>query len=216
MSNETPTTTIQSALDAALTVIKSHNPNVPSALAVIIAPKKGAHGYFLPNAWQDNGGEHNGSARHEIAMNPQSFDKGAEQVLTTLIHETAHALAHVTGVKDTSRQGRFHNNKFRTIADAMGLVTTDDDKIGTRTPGLQSWAKESYAGTLANLESVLVTFRKPDADKPKAPKTTIRIQCGCEQPVTVPIKWWETMEDVLQCSLCVDDDTDGGRFFPVE
>jgi len=209
MTNATPTTTIQSALDDALRVIQSLNPNVPAALAVIIAPHKGAHGTFLADSWTDTAGEHTGSARHEIAMNPQSFDKGAEQVLSTLIHETAHALAHATGVKDTSRQGRFHNGKFRDVATAMGLVVVEDDKIGHRTTGLQEHAKVEYADTLAALEAVLVTFKKPD--KPKvSKKTTVRVACDCDQPVTLPIKWYEeVMASTLVCNLC-----DGG-YLPV-
>ena len=32
-------------------------------------------------------------------------------VLDTLLHEAAHALAAARGIKDTSRQGRYHNKK---------------------------------------------------------------------------------------------------------
>lgn len=198
----TPTTTIQNALDVALSAIKKNNKDVPSALAVIIAEKKGAHGTFTADSWQDNAGEHEGSARHEIKLNPVSFALGAEQVLTTLIHECGHALAHATGVKDTSRQGRFHNAKFRDIATQMGLVTEDDKSIGTRTPSMMDSTKATYAKELEVIASALTTFRKPTV-KLKAPKTTVRVSCSCGNPVTVPIKWFdEVMSVTLPCDIC--------------
>lgn len=198
----TPTTNIQNALDVALSAIKRHNPNVPSALAVIIAEKKGAHGTFTPDSWQDNAGEHSGSARHEIKLNPVSFSLGAEQVLTTLIHECGHALAHATGIKDTSRQGRFHNTKFREIATKMGLVTEEDSSIGTRTPDMMDSTKALYAKEIAIIADALTTFRKPTS-KAKAKKTTVRVGCSCGNPVTVPIKWFEEVMSVtLPCDIC--------------
>lgn len=206
----TPTTTIQNALDVALSAIRKHNKSVPEALAVTIGTGKGKfHGVFTANAWLDNGGEHAGFARHEIVMAPESFRLGAEQVLTTLIHETAHALAHATDVKDTSRNGRWHNAKFRSLVTDMGLVTEDDSKVGTATPGLMEPTKITYAKELKLLAEALVTYRKPNAGKVATPKTTVRISCECDAPVTVPIKWYVDFgADMLRCD-------DGHEFTPV-
>ncbi|WP_156046190.1 hypothetical protein [Herbidospora cretacea] len=42
---------------------------------------------------------------------------GAARVLQTMLHEAAHALAHVRGIKDTSRSGnRYHNSLFAELA----------------------------------------------------------------------------------------------------
>ncbi len=61
-------------------------------------------------------------ANFTVAATPRMFDRqsgewkdgvrGAADVLGTLLHETAHALAHVRDIKDTSRQGRWHNGPW--------------------------------------------------------------------------------------------------------
>lgn len=43
---------------------------------------------------------------------------------------TAHALAHVRGIKDTSRQGRWHNTKFKALAEELGIEVSKDPRIG--------------------------------------------------------------------------------------
>ncbi|WP_297495484.1 hypothetical protein [Pseudonocardia sp.] len=42
-------------------------------------------------------------------------------MLATLLHEAAHALAHVRGIKDSSRQGRWHNAKFKALSEELGI-----------------------------------------------------------------------------------------------
>lgn len=216
-TTHTPTVAILASLDRALAFIRETHPDVPTGIALTIENGRGkAHGHFHASQWEDidSAGSKLGK-RHELTMASDSLNRGAESALTTLIHEAGHALAHNTGVKDTSRQGRYHGDKFRTIAEGMGLTCAKDSKIGTITTGLNTWAKAHYAEVLADLESVLTTYRVPTAAKDKAPKTTIRVQCGCETPVTVPIKWWDDFgADNLICSLCEDANEDRA-FHPV-
>ena len=48
----------------------------------------------------------------------EGLRRSPAEVLGTLLHEAAHALAHARGIKDTSRQGRYHNKHFKTHAEA--------------------------------------------------------------------------------------------------
>ncbi len=43
------------------------------------------------------------------------------ELMETLIHEAAHTVAVTRGIKDVSRQNRYHNRKFREICEEMGL-----------------------------------------------------------------------------------------------
>lgn len=216
-TDHTPTVAILQALDAGIAAIRKANPDVPAAIAVTIASGKGkTHGHFAKDRWADTNGTDVTGTRHELNMAPESFERGAEATFTTLLHETVHALAEATGIEDTSRQGRFHNKRFRKLAEAMGLVCEADNKIGTRTVGLTDAAKTTYAKPIAALATALVSYRTLEF-KPKAPKTTIRVACACDYPVTVPIKWWNDYgQDQMRCQMCIDDDTDGGAFSPVE
>lgn len=201
----TPTVNILSALDASLSKVRELNPDVPTALAVIIASGAGKkHGHFAPGSWKDTDGDTAGSARHEILMSSESLARGAELTLVTLIHEAAHAANHAKGTKDTSRQGRYHNRDFRDTAEAFGLTTETDSKIGFVTTGLQSWAAEAYKVELALLADALVTHHVL-APKVKGKKTTIKVGCECETErgmltVTVPIKWFDQVD--MHCAYC--------------
>jgi len=202
-ATHTPTVAILSALDAAYAAIRATDPSVPSGVAIVVATGNGKkHGHFHASTWEDTNGTDKLGRRHEILMASESLARGAEATLTTLIHEAMHAKAHATGVKDTSRQGRFHNSEFRKLANDAGLLTDSDSAIGTVTTGLNSWALTHYAETLANLASVLVSYRIPE-EKAKAPRTTLRIACECGVPVTVPIKFWNDFGvNALHCNQC--------------
>ena len=52
------------------------------------------------------------------------------EVLAVILHEAAHALAHARGIKDTSRQGRYHNKQFKTCAEELGLTVEHDQRNG--------------------------------------------------------------------------------------
>lgn len=210
MTNATPTTTIQSALDASLSTIRAEFPGTPEALAVVIASGRGKfHGRFEANSWKDSSGTHEGSARHEIIMSSESLARTAEEVLTTLLHECAHAVAFATGVKDTSRGGRYHNDNFATTASAMGCIVekVEGSKHGYSTTGLNEWAKVRFASEIDLLAESLVTFRKLPEKKPTK-KVNIRVACTCDEgtgllAVTVPIKWWDKFGSyALTCSEC--------------
>jgi hypothetical protein len=51
-------------------------------------------------------------------------------VLGTLLHEATHGLAHARGIRDTSRQGRYHNKRYAQLATELGLQVAEVDPIG--------------------------------------------------------------------------------------
>ena len=51
------------------------------------------------------------------------------EVLGTLLHEAAHALAAARGITDTSRQGRYHNKKYAALAAELGLDVAEDSRL---------------------------------------------------------------------------------------
>ena len=218
IAGSTPTVAILSALDSALTVIRGNHPNIPLALAVVISTGRGKfHGSFQASQWEDT--DETGAIlgkRHELVMSSESLARGAKATLVTLIHEAMHAQAHATGVKDTSRQGRFHNDKFRTLAESAGLTCAKDSGGSVTTTGLQSWAEELYAPVIAALEEVLTSHRIKATEKPASAKSTVRVACNCGVPVTLPIKWYvEFGQENMLCALC-EGMGDDNHFYPVD
>ena len=49
------------------------------------------------------------SARPEVFIATELLADGAADVFGVLLHEAAHAIAAARDIKDTSRQGRYHN-----------------------------------------------------------------------------------------------------------
>ena len=218
IAGNTPTVAILSALDSALSIIRETNPAIPTALAVVISTGRGKfHGSFQASQWEDTdeAGQVLGK-RHELVMSSESLARGGKDTLVTLIHEAMHAQAHATGVKDTSRQGRFHNEKFRTLAEGAGLTCAKDSGGSTVTNGLQTWAERLYAPVIAALDEVLTTHRIKVAPKPESAKATVRVQCGCQTPVTLPIKWYSDHgQENMLCGLC-DSAGEDSHFYPVD
>ena len=61
------------------------------------------------------------NTRGELFMATELVARGAMDMLAVLLHEAAHTIASRRGIKDTSRQGRYHNGRFQ------------DDRRGGRT-----------------------------------------------------------------------------------
>jgi hypothetical protein len=98
----------------------------------------------------------------------ECFAEGAEHTLTTILHEAAHALAHVRGVKDTSRQGKYHNRRYLELAAELGLHWPVDAKAhpvnGFSEVQLSPRTREGYAETIGELDEAIMlhldTFRR--------------------------------------------------------
>ena len=66
----------------------------------------------------------------EVLITQEGLTDQAAQVLATLLHEAAHSVAWQRGISDTSRQGRYHNHRFRTVAEELGLQVQRDSAFG--------------------------------------------------------------------------------------
>ncbi|HZD73505.1 MAG TPA: hypothetical protein VE776_06410 [Actinomycetota bacterium] len=95
----------------------------------------------------------------ELFVAGECFAEGAEHTLTTILHEAAHALAHVRQVHDTSRQGKYHNRRFAQLAGELGLAWP----VGVRAHPVSGFsevrlagpARTAYADTIADLEAAI-------------------------------------------------------------
>lgn len=201
----TPSLAIIDALDVLAGQVRKLNPDVPDNIVIVLASGKtgrGAkHGHFAPDSWNDN--------HHEILISSESLARGAEATLGTLIHELAHASANATGTQDTSNKGRYHNKKFKKIAEAMGIELAEAPTIGWSVTTLPDGTAARYQSGLDKLTKSLTTYRRglntADATttEPKARnKTKALMECECHDPVSVSIQWFERMGDALECRDC--------------
>lgn len=146
---------ILAALEAAWAEAQGHHPELPAVRLVLASgSERGQYkrrGYHHAKQWKVGGSD----LLAEVMIAGERLADGADQVLCTLLHEGAHALADVRGVQETSRQNRYHNATFRALAEELGCVVVTCKQIGHRTTGLQAWAADRYAGTVAALEAAI-------------------------------------------------------------
>src|SRR6266511_374819 len=69
-------------------------------------------GHFAAHCWQVGDDD-----RHELLVGGEGLRRGARDVLATMLHEAGHGLAAARNLKDTSRQGRYHNAKYKALAE---------------------------------------------------------------------------------------------------
>lgn len=68
--------------------------------------------------------------KKEININPMLFEMDKMSIITTLFHEMIHLHNLQNGIEDTSRQGRYHNVKFKEACEMFGLVCKQDARFG--------------------------------------------------------------------------------------
>lgn len=68
--------------------------------------------------------------RHELNISADTLTRPIENVAATMLHEMVHLYNMANGIQDCSRNGTYHNKKFRDEAEKRGLVIEHDSKYG--------------------------------------------------------------------------------------
>jgi hypothetical protein len=212
--------------------IRADHPELPEIVITTGSGEGLKWGHFRPESWKVRAAE--GAAvsetgpgrRHELFLASEALAKGATQVLQTMLHEAAHTISRVRDIKDTSRQGRWHNAAFRKAAEEMGLEhkgSQADKSNGYSFVTLTPATKDRYADLLADLDrEIRLTGLLPvwlggttDEDerggeriagKPKGeggPRSSpLRAVCGCEDPVIIRLSQKVLDLEAVRCDLC--------------
>jgi len=198
-------TTVQlvAALEAAWNAVRSSHPDVPEAVIIIgsgTSTKQAKWGHYGSLRWQ-----HGESRLSEVLISGEGLKRPPKEVLTTLLHEAAHGLADARGVKDTSRQGRWHNQKFAKLADELGLDAHKDDRIGWSVCTLRAATEQRYSGELEGLKAALSAYRHPEIHV-EAGRTSSNnaLACLCTCPRRIRVARAVLDEGGITCEVCGD------------
>src|SRR5690606_4546663 len=116
---------IVAALERVWDLIRANHPDLPAVVIVtgsgMLGPPRWGH--FRADGWTERAekGAALDLAIGEMFVAGETLARGADRTVETMLHEAAHVPAQVRGIKDTSRQGRWHNQKFRRLAEELGL-----------------------------------------------------------------------------------------------
>jgi hypothetical protein len=121
----------------------------------------------------------------EVFIGGEGLVRGAADVLGTLLHEAAHALAHVRDIKDTSRQGRWHNAKFKALAEELGIEVAKDPRIGWSPTAIPASTREEYAEVIDELGRVAAAApggRGGGREGQEAERAAVRVRVRPQDP----------------------------------
>ena len=114
-----------------------------SKTIITIQDTPNAYGHYTPwESWQET----NGTGYHEINLGAGTLDRPIAAIVATLLHEMTHHYCDSNGIKDTSRNGHYHNKRFKVEAEKRDLIITYEPSIGwsrtTPSDGLIAFCEE--------------------------------------------------------------------------
>jgi hypothetical protein len=173
------------ALEHAWQTIRQRHPDVPEAVLVVASGSEGKRlnlGHFAPHRWQVQGAD-----RHEVLVGGEGLHRGPLEVLGTLLHEAAHGLAQARSIQDTSRQGRYHNRRYATLARELGLEVAGVKPIGWSATTVPETTASAYAGQLEELQAALVLWRRQEhrIGTGTRSRNLLAAGCGCGRRIRV-------------------------------
>jgi SprT-like family len=115
-------------------------------------------GHFAPLRWKAPSSGDEGRI-HEVVVVAEHLDRGADDILETLLHEAAHAMNFARGVHDCSRS-QYHNERFKCAAEELGLDVKRVPHYGFASTTLPKTTAALYQRGVVELHAVLIHRRK--------------------------------------------------------
>ena len=117
----------------------------------------------------------------EVLITVDGVAGSAVEIFATLLHEAVHAVAFERGINDTSRQGRYHNARFRAIAEGLDLEAGRDAPFGWSSTALAPGTTALYRETLRALTEALDDHRDHSTalGDARARQCELTLMCDC-------------------------------------
>jgi DnaJ domain len=190
-------------LEDTWTAVRRRHPEIPPVVIIIASGtggKQAKWGHHAPARW------HHGDTEHaEVMISGEGLFRTPGEVLGTLLHEAAHALAAARGITDTSRQGRYHNRKFAVLAEELGLDAREDPtgRFGWTVTTVPAATAKRYEAQLIALAKVMTLWRSAEhapAAARKRDTNLIAAVCPCGRTIRVAASTLK--EAPITCQAC--------------
>jgi hypothetical protein len=205
----TVTGPLVTAIERTWAAIQARHPDVPDVVLTLgngsTRPGQLTLGHFHAGKWARD----DEARLAELFLGGEGLARGPDAVLGTLLHEATHGVAATRGVKDTSRQGRYHNTRFRDLATELGIAVDRDPSIGWSLTTVPDTTAETYADEITALGAALTAHRL--ADVHGAARTTsnngLVATCACNPPRKIRLSRTAYETGSVLCGVCEDDFT---------
>lgn len=213
------------ALERCWQAIREVHPELPDAVILVGPgdenPSLLKWGHWAPARWKVPEHGH----RSEVLIAGESLRRPARDTFETLLHEAAHGLAWVRKIQDTSRQGRYHNQAYKKIAEEVGLAVEKHKVYGWTLTAIPEETCTKYAAALALLGAEIEANKKAhrlgrldrgaqgdedgdggagggdgDGDGDGGKRASTMRQCGCGRQIRVSQA--EYIKGYIMCGVC--------------
>jgi hypothetical protein len=175
------------ALEMSWEAIRGRHPDVPAAV-MITGAGSGGHraglrlGHFAASRWQLSAAERVA----ELFVGGEGLERGGAEILGTLLHEAAHGLAYVRQIRESSRQGRYHNRRFCQLAEEVGLEVEHHASLGWSLTRLPVRTAVLYAAVIEQLERAVVVHREREQPRVAGHRgRSVVCTCECERRIRI-------------------------------
>jgi hypothetical protein len=188
-------------LEDTWTAIRRNHSEVPPVVIIIASgtdSRQPKWGHYASGRWYASNVKH-----AEVMISGEGLARTAREVLGTLLHEAAHALAAARGITGTSRQGRYHNKKYAVLAAELGLDVAETPGFGWTITTVPDATASRYATQLSALKDAMTLWRNtehvPAAAKGRS-TNLIAAQCSCGRKIRVAASTLD--EAPILCQAC--------------
>jgi hypothetical protein len=201
---EVAASAVVAAMEHAWTAIRTQHPEVPEVIVILGAGSEARRGLFKLGHFAAARWQVQGQRRAEVLVSGEGLQRGAIDVLGTLLHEAAHGLACAREIQDTSRQGRYHNRRYAHLASELGLDMTCDPATGWSQTTVPDALAEVYDDILGDLAAALRLWRYAEQQTPT--QTGSRNLLACTRPCGRKLRVAkQTLEQApIVCGACAE------------
>jgi hypothetical protein len=202
---------VVAALEQAWAEIRTRYAEVPPAVVVVASGTEAGSlrkwGHFGAMRWLQAAG---GDDLSEVMVSGEGLAREPAEVLATLLHEAAHAVAHVRDLQDTSRQGRYHNRRYAEIARQLGLQVAELPGFGLAATTLPAAAEQTWHEVLDALRAALTLSRRAEAGAGGGAGRTRASNnnptpCVCTCPRKIRVAMTVLDAGPITCGVCGSD-----------
>jgi len=145
----------------------------------------------------------------EVLITVDGVAGSAAEIFATLLSEAVHAVAFERGIKDTSQQGRYHDARFRAVAEEIGLETRRDSPFGWSSTALAPGTTALYRETLRVLTEALGDYRDHSTalGDARVRRCGVALMCDCGHRVRPAHR--QTIREAI-CTRCNQRDARHG------
>jgi hypothetical protein len=218
---------IIAALERAWAAIQARHPEVPGAVIITGAGthQKGTsevyrlRGHHWPGRWVTDLTA--GERAPELFIAGELLAADGRAVVEVMLHEAAHALAAVRGIKDTSAEGnRYHNKRFVKLAEELGLrgPGRPEKVIGWSGCTITLDTLTAYQDVITAIDSARLPFlpgpgqaagedgsggEGEGQDKPaRRGGRRVAVECACDPPRKLHLTLKQLEDGPVICGLC--------------